>query len=58
MKTRRAVIVVKYWLKIVQSNGVKYSKQIHLLMLRELNDNPNHSSWEQGVRNLLLFRNV
>ena len=51
--TKRAVSVIKYWLKIVRLDEIKYSKVVYKCMLREVENNPNHSSWATSVRNLL-----
>jgi hypothetical protein len=41
LKCRRIVSVIKYWLKIIQLEDVKYVKIVYDLLYRELHEIPN-----------------
>jgi len=43
-------IHVKYWLKIVRLDEIKYSKVVYKCMLIEVENNPNHCSWATSVK--------
>ncbi|XP_053395382.1 uncharacterized protein LOC123523921 isoform X1 [Mercenaria mercenaria] len=51
--TRRAMGVIKYWLKIIQMKNEKYVKVVYDLMCRQLEVKPNSNSWAKSVKNLL-----
>ena len=53
LKSRRAVIVIIYWLKSVQLDNTKFVKNIYSLMYRNLDNNPTHMSWASNVKTLL-----
>jgi len=54
---KRAVRVtmyeIKYWLKIVRLDEIKYFKVVYKCMLIKVENNPNQCSWATSVRNLL-----
>jgi hypothetical protein len=49
----RAINVIKYWLKVVQSSSTKYVKVVYDLMCRDLELEPNSMSWAKSVMILL-----
>ena len=53
LKSRRAVIVIIYWLKSVQLDNTKFVKNSYSLMYRNLDNNPTHMSWASNVKTLL-----
>ena len=53
LKTMRAISVIKYWLKIAQSNETKYIKIVYNVMCTDIEIKPNAMSWAKSVMYLL-----
>jgi hypothetical protein len=53
IKTLRYVNIIRYWLKIVCLNELKYVKSVYKTMIQELERNPGKNSWVKSVKNLL-----
>ena len=53
VKTMRAINVIKYWLKIAQSNETKYIKIVYNVMRTDIEIKPNTMSWAKSVMYLL-----
>ena len=53
LKTMRAISVIKYWLKIAQSNETKYIKIVYNVMYTDIEIKPNAMSWAKSVMYLL-----
>ena len=51
--TRRVVSVIKYWLKILHCDSIKYVKVVYNVMYRDLERLPNSKSWAKSVRDVL-----
>ena len=51
--TRRYILIVKYWFKILSSGENKYIKQIYNLMLNDLDTKPNIVNWASLLKHLL-----
>ena len=51
--TRRVVNVIKYWLKILQCDDIKYVKAIYTILYRDLERLPNCNSWTKRVKDIL-----
>jgi len=57
----RVINVIKYWLKVVQLNDIKYIKIVYKVMYKDPAIKPNRTSWAKSVRHLLQsigFNNV
>ena len=57
----RVINVIKYWLKVVQLDDIKYIKIVYNVMCRDLAIKPNSTSLAKSVRQLLQsigFNNV
>ena len=52
-QSRRYIIIIKYWLKVISSEESKYIKQIYNSMLNDLNLQPLKQNWASSVKNLL-----
>ena len=53
LKTMRAISLIKYWLKIAQSNESKYIKIVYNVMCTDVEIKPNAMSWAKSVMYLL-----
>ena len=51
--TRRSILIVKYWFKILSSGENKYIKQIYNLILNDLDTKPNIVNWASLLKHLL-----
>ena len=49
-QSRRYIIIIKYWLKIINSEEIKYIKQIYNTMLNDLTLQPSKQNWASCVR--------
>ena len=52
-QTRRYLIIIKYWLKVIQKTDNKYVNVIYKLMLRDIDSNARIINWVSLVRHLL-----
>ena len=52
-QSRRYIIIIKYWLKVISSEENKYIKQIYNSILNDLNLQPLKQNWASSVKNLL-----
>ena len=52
-QSRRYIIIIKYWLKIINSEEIKYIKQIYNTMLNDLTLQPSKQNWASCVKDLL-----
>ena len=50
---KRVIHVIKYWLKIVQLEDMKYVKCIYNMMKSDLDSYPNIKNWAKSVKDLL-----
>ena len=53
LKCTRIINVIKYWLKIIQLDDIKYVKKIYDLLYSQLDIRPNKKSWVSDVRDIL-----
>jgi len=53
LSVRHSVNVIRYWLKIVNTNAIKYVKLVYDIMFRELETYPNNRSWVYMVKSIL-----
>jgi len=53
LKTKRAITVIRYWLKIIQLEDHKYDKCIYGHMCENLINKPKTHSWLKSVCYLL-----
>ena len=53
LKSRRAVNVIRYWLKSVQLDNTKFVNKMYSLMYRNIDNNPTHMSWASNVKTRL-----
>ena len=51
--TRRLYIIIKYWFKLIRSDGRKTVKVIYSLMLNDIAERPNIQNWAALVKNTL-----
>ena len=51
--TKRYILIIKYWFKILLSEDVKYIKLVYNMMLEDLELNPNKTNWASLLRHLL-----
>ena len=52
-QSRRYIIIIKYWLKIISSDDRKYIKQVYNTMLNDITLQPLKQNWASCVKNLL-----
>ena len=52
--TKRYLIIVKYWFKILMSNDNKYINLVYRMMLNDLESRQNTTNWASLVKHLLL----
>ena len=52
-QSRRYIISIKYWLNIINSEEMKYIKQIYNTMLNDLTLQPSKQNWASCVKDLL-----
>ena len=52
-QTRRYLIIIKYWLKVIQKTDNKYVNVMYKLMLRDIDSNARIINWVFLVRDLL-----
>ena len=52
-QTKQYFIIIKYWLKIVNSAERKYGKYIYNTMLADLEENDRQINWALLVKRLL-----
>lgn len=52
-QTQRYFIVIKYWLKIVNSEQHKYIKSIYNILIQDIEENNRQINWAQLVKQLL-----
>ena len=52
--TKRYLMIIKYWFKILFSKGVKYIKVVYNMMLSDIELYPNKTNWVSLLRNLLV----
>lgn len=55
LKVTRLAHVIKFGLKVTQSQEHKYNKQIYNVMLSDFNLHPNVVNWATTVKNILKF---
>lgn len=53
-KTKRYLLIIKYWFKILNSHEIKYIKLVYKLMLSDIEVNPNVTNWASLVRDILV----
>ena len=53
-KTKRYLLIIKYWFKILNSHETKYIKLVYKLMLSDIEAHPNVTNWASLVRDILL----
>ena len=53
-QTKRYLIIIKYWFKILSAHNNKYIKIIYELMLRDIERLPRKVNWASLVRHLLM----
>ena len=53
LKSRRAINVIRYWLKIVQLDNTKFVKKLYSLMYRNIDNNTTYMSWWHMLWELL-----
>ena len=49
-QSRRFVVIIKYWLKVIWSEETKYTKQIYKMMLNDLETQPLKLNWALSVK--------
>ena len=52
--TKRYLMIIKYWFKILFSEHVKYIKVVYNMMLSDIELYPNKTNWVSLLRNLLV----
>ena len=52
-QSHRYIIIIKYWLKIINSEEMKYIKQIYNTKLNDLTLQPSKQNWASCVKDLL-----
>ena len=52
--TKRYLIIIKYWLKILLTPENKYIKLVYNIMLKDIQEMPNKTNWASLVRQLLM----
>ena len=52
-QSHRYLIIVKYWLKVISSEEIKYTKQMYNTMINDLTLQPLKQNWASCVRDLL-----
>ena len=52
--TKRYLVIVKYWFKILMSNDNKYINLIYRMMLSDMESRPSTVNWASLVKHLLL----
>ena len=52
-RTRRIIIIIKYWLKLLNVSERKYNYIVYKMMLNDLELMPNKTNWASLVRNEL-----
>ena len=45
LKSRRAVNVIRFWIKIVQLDNTKFVKKMYSILYRNIDNNPTYMSW-------------
>ena len=50
--TRRYLLIIKYWLKLISANEHKYVKLIYRVMLNDIESIPNAVNWASLLRDL------
>ena len=53
MRKNRLIATIRYWFKILQCDGPKYIKLIYNVMIGDLQNSPEKSSWAKSVKLLL-----
>ena len=53
IKCKRVLGVIKYWLKIIQLDNIKYVRIVYDALYRQIVTKPNKKSWVTSVRDLL-----
>lgn len=52
-QTKRLLLIIKYWFKILTAEDCKYIKLIYQLMLNDIESIPNTVNWASLLRNML-----
>ena len=52
--TKRYLVIVKYWFKILMSNDNKYINLIYRMMLSDMESSPSTVNWSSLVKHILL----
>ena len=52
--TKRYLLIIKYWFKILYCGSTKYIKLVYNMMLNDLERNPAKKNWASLLHNLLL----
>ena len=52
--TKRYLIIIKYWLKLLLTPENKYIKLVYNIMLKDIQEMPNKTNWASLVRQLLM----
>ena len=52
-QSRLFIAIIKYWLKVIPSDEVKYVKQIYKMMLKDIETHPLKQNWARSVKHLL-----
>jgi hypothetical protein len=53
LKQYRIVSVIRYWLKLNHCSDLKYAKRVYMLMLNDMENNPQAKSWAKNVKCML-----
>jgi len=53
LKSRRAVNVIRFSIKIVQLDNTKFVKKMYSILYRNIDNNPTHMSWASNVNTRL-----
>ena len=53
VRNYRLIAAIRYWFKILQCDGTKYIKLVYNVMIEDLQNSPEKSSWAKSVKLLL-----
>ena len=53
MRIYRLIAAIRFWLKILHSDDMKYIKVVYNIMIEDLPSSPEKASWAKSVKSLL-----
>ena len=50
VRNYKLIAAIRYWFKILQCDGTKYIKLVYNVMIEDLQNSPEKSSWAKSVK--------